>query len=142
MFNHYEFTEATPFVEFLNENKDKLIGQTIRRIYANGSMVDEPIVIEFERFCIVIEYWQTSNITLFVIDTASFKKDPSLNFIYKMMNEASTLSYTIYPYEVERFNYAHTTITDIYIERCNCEIEINPATITSLKPVVGLASRK
>lgn len=82
-----EFRYRHEFLDFLAENKDKIIGNCIKGFY-NGygvydALIDDPLALVFDTFCVVIEYFFWSDITIYIVDRATFEKDPSLEFIYK-----------------------------------------------------------
>lgn len=152
MKNKYDFTEAEPLLRFIDENRDKIIGQHIRGFYSvglfagysdfynmtenepddwvfytllSGGETDCPIAFRLDDFCIVVEYYFISELGLYITDTDSLISDLSLNFLFKDIPESSALSYNLKKTE---FPYTDKEISDIQIERFSEEFEIDPST--------------
>lgn len=90
MFKEYTFTEATPFLKFLEEHRNEIIGQRMKSFYLGSYYedsraclgTDNPIVVELEKFSIAIQFFWLSDITLTVFDTEMLKNDRDLRFLY------------------------------------------------------------
>ena len=65
------FTEWMPLNDFIDKNKDKIIGHTLKAFYTyywpetgRCSSTDDPVFIETDEFCIVIHYLIPSDLTI------------------------------------------------------------------------------
>jgi hypothetical protein len=65
----YDFTEATPFIEFLDKHRDKIIGSRLKSLYVHiwpeyrGCVFfDCPAVLELDAGFVVISYYLPSDI--------------------------------------------------------------------------------
>ena len=70
----FRFDEATPLIEFIENNKHRIVGQTLQffhnafwpDLYRENVMSDEPIIIELDDYCLLINYLLLSDITFFI----------------------------------------------------------------------------
>ena len=67
----YEFLEATPLIDFVEENKSKIIGHTLAAFYMDiwppvgrSQISDMPMVLELDDYCLVVNYLIPSNMEL------------------------------------------------------------------------------
>lgn len=129
MVSCYSFEEATPFLSFIKANKEKLIGKTLTECWGNGrigDLYDSPLVLVFEEFSVIVEYYFYSSITIWITDAESFHADTTLNFLYKNIPESCKLSYGIFPNESNPF--LGCKVTDIKLDRFSHSYEIDAST--------------
>ena len=129
MLKKFNFLDATSFITFINNNKDKIVGQKICRYYSDGffgSFACGPVVFEFENFSVIIDYCFYSDIDIYVANKEMVINDNSLNFLYKDIPESRNLETWVH--EDEEFPYIERTIVDIDISRFSSEFETNPST--------------
>ena len=121
----FEFTESTPLIQCIEQNKDKLIGKKISHYYRDSSTGtgESPAVFIIDDMAIIVFYYWFSCMNVVVVDKESFLNDTSLNFLYKDIPESRNVCYTEYRYDnavnfvgkrimkitVERFSDAHET---------------------------------
>ena len=129
MFKKFNFLDATSFITFIDDNKDKIIGQKICKYYSDGffgSFACGPVVFELENFSVIIRYSFYSDITIYVANKEMVINDNSLNFLYKDIPESRNLKTWVG--EDEKFPYIGRKIADIAIRRFSSKFEINPST--------------
>lgn len=78
----YNFIEAKPLLDFIEKNKDKIIGHTLKKLHTEYwpdcgrvSLSDNDVVLELDDYCIVINYLIISDIQI----TVGSKEDVSQN---------------------------------------------------------------
>ena len=128
MKKHFKFDTAEPLLRFLYQNKERIIGQHIRRFYSStafGEMSATPLAFELDDYSIVISYYFCSSMNLYVVDSDSLKNDLSLNFLYQDKPESRNLRQWI---SEAKFPYLGQAVEDICISRFSHEFEINPST--------------
>ncbi len=129
----FEFTEATPLIQFIEKHREKIIGQRIRGVYCNmyfnpemlDLSTDEPIAFLLDDYDIIIKYLFLSNMTVYVAESGSVKKDASLNFLYKDVPGSQNVRHYL---NEETFPYAGCKIQDITVMPFSKAFEINPST--------------
>ena len=84
----------------------------------NSNDTDSSIVLAFEQFSVIFEYFWENNIDITVVNTYDFYKDPSLIFLYKNIPESSKVSYSIQ--KIDDKYYSNIFINQIEVE-CNLE---------------------
>lgn len=59
----YSFDEATPLIDFIQKNRDRIIGKTLNNLYINYwpeytryVISDEPVILSIDDYCIVLDY--------------------------------------------------------------------------------------
>jgi hypothetical protein len=122
------FIEASPLLEFINQYKDNIIGQRICNFYRDnylGGVSDGPMVLEFEKFSLIIHYYWYSDLTLYAVAPEKIREDMSLNFLYRDIWESRNVCYWV---QAMPFPYIGSSITAVEVERFSEEFEINPST--------------
>ena len=128
MKREYEFYNATPLLQFVNQYKNKIVGQHVLHFYSGepfGQLSAGPIAFELDDFSIIVTYYFYSDIVIDIVDTQMLKDDLSLNFLYKDIPESRELTNWV---REEEFPYSGQMISDILIKRFSHEFEINPST--------------
>lgn len=133
MSKKYNFTSAKELLRFIDKFHKTIMSKKLISIYSdipytpndtssyfhnNSNYTDSPIVLVFEQFSVIFEYYRESNIDITVVDTNNFYKDPSLNFLYKNIPESSKVSYSIQ--KIDDKYYSNIFINQIEVE-CNLE---------------------
>lgn len=133
MNNKYNFTSAKELLRFIDKFYQTIRTKKLISIYSdipytpndtltyfcdNSNDTDSPIVLVFEQFSVIFEYYWEGNIDITVVDTNDFYKDPSLNFLYKNNQESSKVSYFIR--KINDKLYSNILIEQIDLE-CNLE---------------------
>lgn len=124
----HRFTEAAPFLRYITQNKERIIGKRIVGYYSDawfGSMAENPIVFEMEDYCIIVRYYWLSSVTLYIVDTDTFKNDMSLNFLYKDVPGSRNVTEWVYKCDAP---FIGKKIVDIQVDRFSEGFEMNPAT--------------
>ena len=124
----FEFYHAEPLLAFINQNRDRFIGQHIKHFYSSapfGEMADTPLAFELDDYCVIVSYYFYSDMTLYVVSTEDLKNDLSLNFLFRDIPESSKLELWVHE---EEFPFIGHVISDIHIRRFSHEFEINPST--------------
>lgn len=123
---HVRFTEAEPLLRFLESNRDKIVGNTIRKFYSTtyfGDLTAAPVAFSLDGFDIVFEYFYYSDLHLHIAASGAVDNDHTLAFVY----EGKTYRPSYHVCE-EDFPYLDRQITDIEIARFSHAFEINPCT--------------
>ena len=131
----YSFLEAQPLIRFVEDHREKIIGNTVRGFYSTtyfGDLSSSPVAFALDGFDLVVEYFLYSNLRLHVATPGTVKQDPSLHFVYK----DRAYQPTAHLGEDETFPYCGRKITDIEIERFSDAFEINPCT-EEVRPAGG-----
>ena len=124
----FAFDNAEPLLMFIDQHKDRIMGQHIRHFCSSaafGEMAETPLAFELDDYSIVISYYHLSSVDLYLVDTPSLKNDLSLNFLHRENPESRNLREWI---SEEKFPYIGQAIKDIRIDRFSHEFEINPST--------------
>ena len=133
--NTYSFTEATPLLQFIEENKTSIIGSTLKYLHTEywpelgrSSLSDIPVVFEFENYCIVINYLIYSDMELIIGKKEELVKDRDVEFLVNIRDRR----YDYYSEEFERgINkelIENCKIVDIQVDRFSEAFECNGAT--------------
>jgi len=125
MKREFAFTEATPLLQAIENNKENLIGQKVMHYYRDSctGSGESPAVFIVGDSAIIVYYFWYSCMNVTVVDKEHFFADTSLHFLYKDIPESRNVSYTEYRYDnevdfvgkrikkisVERFSDAHET---------------------------------
>ncbi|MCR4708747.1 MAG: hypothetical protein K5653_00645 [Clostridiales bacterium] len=129
MIKEYKFYNAEPLIQFISDNKDKIIGQHIRKFYSTKAimeMSDIPIVFVLDDYSVIVSYFIYSDMTLHIVDSQIKGKEICLNFLYKDFPGSDILDERAF--EIEDFAFIDQEISDIHIERFSHEFETNPST--------------
>ena len=138
--NTYHFTEATPLLKFIDENKENIIGCTLCYFHAEywpchgrSDISDIPIILELTDYCIAIEYVIYSSIWITIGTRDELKENHDIGCVIDLRNR-------IQDYYCEEFEEGickelieNCKIVDIQIERfsdafeCNTNGDIRPA---------------
>ena len=124
----FEFYCAEPLLSFINQYRDRIIGQRIRRFYSSspfGEMAETPVAFTLDDYSIVISYYFHSDMTVYVVDSQALENDLSLNFLFSDIPESRNVRQWIHE---EEFPFIGQTISDIRVERFSHGFEINPST--------------
>lgn len=133
--NTYSFTEATPLLQFIEENKTSIIGSTLKYLHTEywpehgrRSLSDIPVVFEFENYCIVINYLVYSDMELIIGKKEELVKDRDVEFLVNIRDRR-------YDYYSEEFECGinkelieNCKIVDIQVDRFSEAFECNGAT--------------
>ena len=109
----YDFEEAQPLIDFLSQNRDKIVGQKICRFYTDCDWHQsfEPFVMELEQFSVIINYRQRSRISLHIANSQQLQEHLQ-NWLW----------------EQEDFPYLGFTIEGVDVSRSANAVETNPST--------------
>lgn len=125
----FSFLEATPLINFIEKNKNKIIGNTIRKFYSSsyfGDLSSQPIAFSLDGFDIILTYFYYSDLKINIVESGAVQKHPDLDFLHEGAPSVYKPTYTAM--EDEFFPYANCKISDISIERFSKAFEINPVT--------------
>ena len=128
MLKTYSFIEASPFLAFLDQNKEKILGERIVKYYSCvpfDGLSESPLVFELENFSIIVQYFFLSNLTITLADVNTVRNDLSLNFMYR--EEPWSKNCEDWVHE-ENAPFLGKKIADIEVERFSESFEINPST--------------
>ena len=125
MKREFKFTESSPLIQCIAQNKDKLIGKKIAHYYRDSYIGtgESPAVFIIDDMAIIIFYYWYSYMDVVVVNKENFLNDTSLKFLYKDIPKSRNVYYTEYCYDdmvefvgkrikkitVERFSDAHET---------------------------------
>lgn len=128
MVHTFTFTEASPFISFIENHKNCIVGKCIKAFYSLnpfGQCTDEPLAFEFGSFVLLLHYYYYSNLTVNIIDSALFHSDETLHFLYRDIPESRNVHHYI---KKRDFPYIDQKIADIAVEQLSEAFEINAAT--------------
>lgn len=94
----FHFLEATPLLEFIEKNQNRIIGKKITAVRSScgmNGMTDEAIVLSFGNISIVFYYLFYSDLYIDIVNTIAIdiEQDPSLNFIYREIPDSRNMSF-------------------------------------------------
>lgn len=126
----YHFTEAEPLIKFIDDNRNVIIGSTLKYLHTlywpfrgRISYSEKPVILEFDDFCVVIKYFVYSDIEIMVGTKEELIVDNDLLF------NVSDVFVDYYGEEfengVEKELLENRKITDIKIDRFSEEFEFN-----------------
>ena len=122
------FTEAKPLISFFEENKERIIGNTLKHLYTdywisyeNKSMSDLPIILELERFYVVIEYYLTSDLDISIGSIDEVYNNEETESVINRRNEI--LNYFTFHDSVKREDVEGRKIVNITIEQFSHSFE-------------------
>lgn len=121
----FSFLEAEPLIRFVEDHRDRIIGNTIRGFYSTayfGDLSASPVAFSLDGFDLIVEYFLYSNLRLTVAAPETVQNDPCLSFLYKDHRHRMPL------HADEEFPYVGCRIADIEVERFSSAFEINPCT--------------
>ncbi len=134
----YHFTEAEPLIKFIDDNRNVIIGSTLKYLHTlywpfrgRISYSEKPVILEFDDFCVVIKYFVYSDIEIIVGTKEELIVDNDLLF------NVRDVLVDYYGEEfgdgVEKELVENRKIIDIKIDRfseefeCNTQGDIRPA---------------
>ena len=131
----YSFTEATMLMKFIDENKENIIGCSLKQFhteywphYGRSSLSDIPVVLEFANYCIAINYLIYSDIEIVIGTKDKLQRNKTIADVINIRN-------VIHDYYSEEFELGikkelieGCKIVDIQIERFSEAFECNGAT--------------
>lgn len=125
----FHFLEATPLLEFIEKNQNRIIGKKITAVRSScgmNGMTDEAIVLSFGNISIVFYYLFYSDLYIDIVNTIDIEQDPSLNFIYREIPDRRNVSFYCPP--VEDCGLIGKTLENIDVIRFHHKFETNAST--------------
>ena len=133
--NTYSFTEATPLLQFIEENKTSIIGSTLKYLHTEywpehgeRNLSENPVVLEFTDYCIVVNYLIYSDMELVIGKKEEIVNNQDVAYIVNIRNK-------IHDYYSEEFDRGinkelieNCKIVDIQVDRFSEAFECNGAT--------------
>lgn len=98
----YSFDEYEPFWRFIEANEKHIVGQKICGFYGSScwdGFLDRPLVIELERFSLILSYFRYSDIDIYIVDKKFGQQDINLNFLWEDIPGDSSYNEWVYPME-------------------------------------------
>lgn len=124
----YSFDEYEPFWNFIEANENHIVGQEICGFYGSscwGGFLDSSLVIELERFSLILRYFRYSDIDIYIVDKKIGQQDINLNSLWEDFPGVSIYDEWVYPMESP---YIGSVIRKIKVNHFSHEFEINPST--------------
>ncbi len=129
MKKEYSFTEAAPLLQFIDGNREKIIGQHILGYYSSApfhEMAEGPVAFELDDYSIVIDYRFLSDVVISIVDSHTLKND--MHFPCSYTNPLEESQEKLWADQMTDFPYVGEMITDIQVTRFSEGFEINPST--------------
>lgn len=126
MIKKFSFLEAEPLLAFIEDNREKIVGKTIKNFYMNGCygfLSDNPLVFELDDYVLVLEYLCPSNMTVYIVEPEQFYADESLSFLYEDLPEDKKERWCV---ENTMIPALGEKIAAIEVERHSEQFEIRP----------------
>ena len=124
-FDKYPFLFYHELQKYIDENKDRLIGKKIEGYYNYmghfNNMIDGPILLAFDEFCIELHYYIPSNAVINVISREKFERDHAMDFMF----DGTEPGFEFHYIADELFPLKGIAIKDIMIDRFSEEFEID-----------------
>ena len=133
--NTYSFTEATPLLKFIDENKRYIIGSTLKYLHTEywpehgqRSLSDIPVVLEMADYCIVVNYLIYSDIELIIGKKEEIVTDQDVAYIVNIRNEIHDYYSEEFGCGIKKEQVENCKIVDIQVDRFSEAFECNGAT--------------
>ena len=140
--NTYSFTEATPLLKFVEANKKHIIGSKLKRLHiqywpnhGRNSLNEIPVVLEFENYCIAVNYLIYSDMELLIGTKGELVKDQILAAVVNIRNEVHDYFSEEFGCGIQKELIENCKIVDIQIERFSDAFEYN--TNGDIRPSCG-----
>lgn len=133
--NTYSFVEASPLLKFIEDNKKYIIGFKLKYLhtefwpeYERRSLSDMPVVLEFENYCIVINYLVYSDIELVIGKKEELVKDREVADIVNIRNNMHDYYREEFERGIKKELIESCKIVDIQVDRFSEAFECDGAT--------------
>ena len=90
----FNFMEAQPLLRFIDSHSEEIVGHTIKSLYINywperdyRIMSDEPVVLEMDNGCILLEYLIFSDMTIKIGSKEEIRQEDRVDDIIRFRNE-------------------------------------------------------
>ena len=131
----YSFTEATMLMNFIDENKENIIGCVLKQFhtkywpqYGRRSLSDIPVVLELPNCCIAINYLIYSDIEIVIGTKDELERNEEIANVINIRNEIIDYYSEEFEMGVKKELIESCKIVDIQIERFSEAFECNGAT--------------
>ena len=131
----YCFTEATPFIEFLDKYQSKIIGTQLKNLYIDswhsyGQRVwsDQPVVLELDNCFVVINYFIPSDISILVGTKNEVLRDKDVNKMIHRKDQFFDYCGREFGFGVKPEEIKNCRITETEVEKFSSAFECNPST--------------
>ena len=128
----FTFTDATPLIEFVEKNSHRVVGQTLVSLYTDcwpvkgGYMTSEnPIVIELEDYCIVVNYFLISSLTIEIASKEELKAHNYLKSLLQIKDRVNDYYNKEFDRGEDKESIEGCKITKISVERFSEQFEYN-----------------
>ena len=135
MMKTYSFTEATPLINFIAENKKHIIGSTLKYfgaehwLFHNREMISEwPVVLSINNYCIAVNYLVPSDMELITGTEEELTQIKELKWVVESRNEIIDYFGEEFGDGIKKELIEGCTIKDIQIERFSEAFECNGPT--------------
>ena len=127
MKREFEFTEATPLIQWIESHKEKWIGQKIAHYYRDRRTGPgkAPAVFVVGEWAVIVELLWPSCLAVTIVDQESFLADTSLNFLYKDIPESRNVRFAEFCFD-DKTEFVGKRITNILVNRFSGEHETHP----------------
>ena len=139
----YTFTEATPLLNFIAENKQHIVGGTLKRfdaeywLHHNSKIIsDLPIVLLINDYCVAVNYLVPSDMELIIGTKEELTKTQEIHLVVTARDEIIDYFGQQFETGIKQECIEGCTIKDIHIERFSDEFECNGAT-SEMRPAGG-----
>lgn len=133
--NTYSFTEATPLLKFIEENKKYFIGSELKYLHVEywpelgrRSLTDIPIVLEFENYCIVVNYLIYSDMELIIGKREELLKDQDFECSLNIRNHMQDYYSEEFELGIKKELIENCKIVGIQVDRFSEAFECDGAT--------------
>ncbi len=131
----YSFDEARPLKEFIEANKDKIVGHILSRLhveywpeYNRCHISDMPVVLELENYCIVVYYLIPSDIEIIVGMKDEVSQNKDVAYVFDTGKEVVDYYSEEFKTGINKELIENCTIKEIEIQCFSKAFECNPCT--------------
>ena len=124
------FTEATPLIDYIEKYREEIVGHTLKHLFINywpgkngASSSDEPVILELDSICLLIEYLVLSNLTIKIGSLEEIKNEDGAEKIITIRDHI--INYFEFCDDVKREDIEGQVITDITVDRFSHSFEYN-----------------
>ena len=131
----YNFTEATPLIDFLDSHRDSIIGSCLKNFYVHywpnyGSyiMSDEPVVLQLDDRFVVVYYFLPSDIEIIVGTREEIEQHRDAASMLQMKDRLVDYYDQEFGRGAKKDEIENCRITEIRIDHFSHAFECNPCT--------------
>ena len=126
----YTFTEAKPLLDFIESHSKEIIGHRIKTLYINywpeldrHIMSDEPVVLEMDNGCILLEYLIYSDLTITTGTKDEIHQQDRVDIVMSFRDEI--INYFEFADSIKKDDIEGRKVINITVDRFSHAFEYN-----------------